>query len=293
MADILGTLLDATPPDAASLDAWWAATLPARLAFSTTIDRALAGGALADRLGFAFASGYAEALRCLVPSLDGVAALCATEEGGNHPRAIRTTLVDGIVNGRKKWATAATHASCLLVVASIGADGERNRLRVARVSTRAPGVRLVASSAPFVPEIPHAEVHLDNVRVDEVLPGDGYDDYLKPFRSVEDLHVHAAIVAYLVGAARRHALAPSTIEALLALAASARSLGDLRATSTHLALAGLVDLVGRVIAELEQQWTANSEEHARWLRDRALLQVAGAARIARRDTARIAHGIGK
>ncbi len=55
--------------------------------FETTVDRALAGGSAADRLGYAFASGYTEALRALVPGLTGVAALCATEEGGNQPRS--------------------------------------------------------------------------------------------------------------------------------------------------------------------------------------------------------------
>src|SRR5204863_1071589 len=94
-----------------------------------TIDRALLGGAVADRLAFAFAAGYTEALRALVPQLDGVTSLCATEAAGNHPRAIRTTLtpIAGdryVLRGRKQWATAANEAAHLLVVASLGEDAE-------------------------------------------------------------------------------------------------------------------------------------------------------------------------
>ena len=48
-------------------------------------------------------------------------------------------------------------------------------------------MRLHATTAAFVPEISHAEVELDRVKVSDadVLPGDGYDDYLKPFRTIE------------------------------------------------------------------------------------------------------------
>src|SRR4051812_15441573 len=118
------------PPAVDELRAWWDATAAARDAWTEPFDRAFAAGACADRLGFAFAAGYAEALRVLVPALPpgSIAALCATEEGGVHPRAIRTRLeATGpgryALSGRKKWATVATAASSLLVVASTGEDG--------------------------------------------------------------------------------------------------------------------------------------------------------------------------
>src|SRR3954464_502166 len=82
------------PPAVHELHAWWDATAAQRAGWTAPFDRAFAGGACADRLGFAFASGYAEALRALVPDLPpgSITALCATEEGGAHPRAIRTRL---------------------------------------------------------------------------------------------------------------------------------------------------------------------------------------------------------
>ena len=262
----------------------------ARAAFDTTVDRALVGGALADRLGYAFASGYGEALRALVPDLDGITALCITEAAGNHPKAIATTLtaVDGgyEVTGKKTWATVGSLASTLLVCATTG----EHRLRMVRVRADAPGVSLTATTAPFVPEIPHAEVTLNRVRVTEadVLPGDGYDEYVKPFRTVEDAHVHAALVGYLVGVARRKGFARDRIEKLLALATLTRgvALADAKAATTHAVLAGTFALIAHEVAALEALWSASpDDEWQRWQRDRALLQVAGKAREARRDKA--------
>lgn len=294
---VLRRLLDPAlvPPPVETLRAWWDATAAERAQWPTTIDRALVGGACADRLGFAFASGYAEALRALVPDAAGeITALCATEEGGNHPRAIRTTLVAAgpgrlTLTGKKKWATVASEASALLVVATLGTDeGGKNRLRVVRVPANAPGVTLRAAAAPFVPEIPHAEVDLDNVVVAEadVLPGDGYDDYLKPFRTVEDLHVHGALLGYLIGVARRRSMPRDLVELLATLAIATRALAeaDPKSEATHVALAGLIALVTRAVAQVEEHWGAD-EERTRWDRDRPLLRVASAAREARRERA--------
>jgi acyl-CoA dehydrogenase len=295
--DIIRALLAAQPAAAVadSLTAWWAATAEARGRFTSPVDRALLGGALADRLGFAFAGGYGEALRALVPGLEGIAALCVTEAGGNHPKAIETKLVpvDGgyEVTGRKKWATVGSLAQSLLVCATTGTQGGVNRLRMVRVAASAPGVTITASSVPMVPEIPHAEIALDRVRVTDadVLPGDGYDDYVKPFRTIEDIHVHAAVLGYLIGVARRTSAPRELVERLLALAVTTRAAAaaDPKSPELHVTLAGLFAIVAREVAALEAAWSsaAPDDEWQRWQRDRALLQVAGKAREARREKA--------
>src|SRR5690606_7432797 len=121
-------------------------------------------------------------------------------------------------------------------------DG-KNRLCAVRVPTTAPGVRITASTAPFVPEIPHAEVTLDRVTIsaEQLLPGDGYDDYLKPFRTIEDVHVHAALLGYLIGVARRIGAPRELVERLLANALAVRAVAraDARSPATHVALAGV------------------------------------------------------
>ena len=52
---------------------------------------------------------------------------------------------------------------------------------------------------PFVPEISHGTVAFSDVPVDSgsILPGDGYSEYIKPFRTIEDLHVFAAILGFI------------------------------------------------------------------------------------------------
>lgn len=257
-------------------DAGWEAL---REPVGTTVERAVIGGARADRVGYAFAIGYSTALEALAG--EGSAALCVTEEGGTHPRSIRTRLIEGRVTGTKKWATLADRAQYLLVAATEGIDDAgRPRLRVVRIRADAPGVTIEASPAAFVPEIAHARVTLDGV-AGEVLPGDGYADYVKPFRTIEDVHVHAALVGYLVGVARPRGFAHAIVERLAMVASALVTLGasDASAPATHLALAGAIAASAAIVAELEAAWAAApDEEWARWLRDRPLLQVAGRAR---------------
>ncbi len=266
--------------------------------FPSSVDRAAALGSLADRLGYAFAAGYGVALERLVPSLGSrVASLCATERGGGHPRSIETRLapIDGgafTLTGTKAWVTLGAEASWLLVVASVGLDAEgKNRLRVAMVPADRAGVTLVARpAAPFAPEIAHAEVRFEAVAVapSEVLPGDGYDAYLKPLRTLEDLHVVAAAVGYLVGVARAHAWPRAWTEEALATLVALRALGaeDASSAEVHLVLAGALEGFRRLVASADPHWSRVADGvRERWMRDRAILDVAGGARQKRSDAA--------
>jgi hypothetical protein len=245
--------------------------------------RLLAGEGI-DRLGYAFRDGYAAALRALIPSLGEleVVALCATEEAGAHPRAIQTRWDGERVTGRKLFVTMGTRADRLLVVAR--EDG--GNLRVVSVDARAPGVHLLPMPpTAFAPEIPHAEVRLE-AAPGVALPGDGYSDYLKPFRTIEDIHVYAATVGYLMALGRRVGWKPLHIARLAALGASLAHLAELEplAPATHLALGGALDLGRQLFAGLDLD-AVPEEERARWLRDRPLLEVAGKARAQRFETA--------
>src|SRR6476620_8694313 len=82
--------LRASAPD--SLESWWKATAEPRGGFDTPVDRALLGGALADRVGFAFIGGYEAALESLFGATPGITSLCVTEPAGNRPQDITTTL---------------------------------------------------------------------------------------------------------------------------------------------------------------------------------------------------------
>lgn len=258
--------------------------------FSHSVDRAALGGFAADRLGFAFAAGYGAALQRLVPELaDRRTCLAATEAGGGHPRAIETKLASRTLTGTKTFATLSPIADELLVVASLGAHEGRNVLRVVRVPRIRAGVVIEPLPPwPVAPEIPHAVVKLEGVVVedDEVLPGDGYDRYLKPFRTIEDVHVMSATVGYLIGVGRRARWDRAVLEALIATFASFRSIADAEPShfGTHVALAGAHHALEGIVEGLD--WSVvDPPERERWTRDAPILKVAGKARAARREAA--------
>lgn len=291
--------LAASPPAALSFDgaaAWWASHLSRTAAFDAPIDRAIVGALSVDRVAWAFGGGYVAALQQMIPSLprEAFASLAATEEGGAHPRAIQTALHEGRLLGSKRWVTMPGYegaTSFFFVVAKrpeLDAAG-RPRLVLVRVRSDAPGVGVKRTSAPFVPELSHGELTLD-VAVDpsDVLPGDGYADYLKPFRTVEDLHVHGALVALMLGyGARVDAPKGPRTELLAALEAiRGLALSDPQRPEVHLGLAGVITSVERARRELEPSF-AQLDEATRtaWTRDSVLFSVANKARAARLEAA--------
>jgi hypothetical protein len=271
-------------------------------AYEGTVERALWGGLHADRLGFAFVAGYGSALRSLflhagAPLPSGKVCLAATESGGAHPRAIETTLREQngvfLLRGEKTFATLASRSDELLVVASRGqSDDGRKRLAVVRVARDAKGLTIEDRPAtPFAPEIPHAVVKLDEVAVESsaVLPGDGWNVWLKPFRTIEDTHVMASTVGYLAGVARTYGFDRGVLAELVAHAASLVDIGA-RAPSdpiTHVILAGVFSSARKLAASLDAEWREKvaDDERERWLRDMPLLLVAENARSKRTENA--------
>ena len=256
-----------------------------------TLDRAALAGARADRLGFAFAGGYQAALAALFPATaTKVGALSVTEAGGAHPRAIATRLEARALTGAKRWATLASHAEVLYVVASTGRDDDgRNRLVVVRLDPRADGVAITPMpDTPFVPEVPHSMITFDGVHVDaaDVLEGDGYERYVKPFRTVEDLHVFAAVAGYLLGEGLRGRWNAALLERLLALLVALRGAAPLPSASSglHLALAGILAEAVPLFEEVTAAF-GEGDAHARWRRDLPLLTIAASAREQRRTAA--------
>ena len=298
---VLSRLLRESPDPIPAGDAreWWRRASERCADLDAPIDRAIVGGFSGDRVAGAFAAGYQAALRALVPSLSGgaIASFCATERGGNHPRHIETRLAPAgarfTLTGSKRWSTMGPLASVLLVVATEGIDeAGRNRLRLVMVDATAPGVT-IGSMPPtkFVPEVPHGAIMLQDAALDEaaVLPGDGYARYVRPFRTVEDLHIHGALLGYLISVARRHHWAQDVMERVAASVAATRALAllDPSAPEVHVALAGVLAQDARLISELAPSWSrVDAAERERWDRDSALFgSVAGEIRERRRQRA--------
>jgi hypothetical protein len=278
---------------------FWADHLQATDRFEQPIDRAIVGATRVDCVGFAFAAAYQAALHRLVPSLDwsAMASFAATENRGAHPRQIETTLEregDGWrLLGTKTWVTLlappneGAPAGNVIVIARVPRVGHEDRptLRAVRVNAAQPGVTITSlGSLPFVPEIPHASMQLDNVFItgeEDVLPGDGYERYLKAFRTIEDVHVHAAVISWLHAVGTRARWPRELREKMLSTVISFRALAEVDplAAETHIALGGAIREGRAIIDACEPHWAEVDEATGmRWKRDRPLFDIASKAR---------------
>lgn len=264
----------------------------------STIERAVVGGVLSDRMAWAFASGYQAALQCMFPDVpDGkTAAFCVSEKDGNHPKAILTRLEPSeggfVLNGQKAFVTGALDADLLFVAASVREKKEgKNPLKMVRVKNGADG--LVATPMPplpFIPELPHCTLLFENawVSAKDVCPGDGYLDYVKPFRTLEDIHVCAAVsgFAFRMGIAcnwPRHDL-----EQVLSLVLMVCTLPikDPLSPALHIVLGGVFSHLERLVARIPALITnADNKTRKMWERDAPVLKIAAKARKQRLSTA--------
>lgn len=267
----------------------------------------LLGGFVADRPAWAMVAGHQAAVRRLawerggqelVPD-GGIVAFCASEEGGAHPRAVHSSLrkaLDGgfRLDGQKRWATLAPSAAALLIIASLGRDGDRNRLRALCVPADRSGIGIspmdLGDRKPSNPEVRHAVVELTAVPVaaGEVMDGDGYTDAIKPFRTIEDLYIGAATTAYNLALARRSGWPEAAVEDLLLLLAAAGALafGPLDEPAAHLGVAALSRATARVRADHAEHWALVDEAAAAaWRRAAGGGGVAARAKELRRQGA--------
>lgn len=275
-------------PAAAGLEEWYAGLLQ-RLGTPSPFELALLGGRLAATPGLAFLAGYQGALRVLWPSAPwSLGALCVTEARSVRPADMTTRLSGLALSGRKDFVTAADAADWLLVAAREEEQGQAPRLALGVVFTGAPGVRLEALPAlALMPDIGHARLHLDGAHC-ERLAGDGWEAYVKPFRSIEDLHVLTALCAWLQGLGKESAWPQDLQLRVLGLLAGCAEVGRLGASmpTTHVLLAGLFAQFAAMDAELDAAFASGPAEWAAlWQRDKGLLAIAAKARGKRLDKA--------
>lgn len=176
------------------------AALLERLGPVAPFELAVLGGRAMATPGLAFLVGYQAALRVLWPSAPhSLGALCATERRSVRPADMRTRLDALRLSGCKDFVTAGLEAEWLLVAARSEAAGAAPQLSLAVVYPGEPGVTLEPlPTLPLMPEVGHGRLLLEQASC-ELLAGDGWDAYVKPFRSLEDLYVLAALTAWLYG----------------------------------------------------------------------------------------------
>lgn len=270
--------------------------------WGTPVDRALAGGFAADRPAWAFAAGYQAAIQCLMPEIDNarIAAICITEKGGPHPARIqcRLTADRGVrgcwrLDGTKEFVSGADGAETLLVAASTGMTSSgRNVLRMVAVPADRPGVTITTlPSLGIVPEMPHGRVCFEAVSLPEaaLLPGDGYTGAIKPFRTLEDLHVTGAFLAWIFAVGRRSAWPAAVLETMLPLMVAVRglALASPLEPHVHIVLGGLLAQVSDLLEKIDPLWQGvDARVREWWQRDRNVLDIAASARQRRLEAAR-------
>ncbi|MEK1912970.1 MAG: acyl-CoA dehydrogenase family protein [Pseudomonas chlororaphis] len=251
----------------------------------TPFELAVRGGRLMATPGLAFLVGYQAALRMLWPSAPlSLGALCATEQRSLRPADMQTRLRDLHLNGRKDFVTAGDAADWLLIAARCEAQGESPRLSLAVVHAGEPGVKVDKLPAiPLMPDISHGRLQLDNALC-ERLAGDGWDAYVKPFRTLEDIYVLSAMTAWLYGVGQDNDWPQPLLLQLLALLAGCAEVSrqNPSLSSGHVLLGGLFAQFDGLKPALEQAFADGPELWAElWKRDRAVLDLAAGARSKR------------
>lgn len=273
---------------ASDLESWYAALLE-RVGEATPFELAVRGGRLAATPGLAFLAGYQAALRALWPAAPwSLGALCVTENKSTRPADMSTRLQGLHLSGRKDFVTAAEAADWLLVAARCEEAGGPVRLALGVARNGAPGVRIEPLPAlPLMPDIGHARLHLDHALC-ELLPGDGWDAYVKPFRSIEDVHVLTAVAAWLYGVGQDSAWPQALQLRLLGLLAGCAEVARQcpSAPASHVLLAGLFAQFAALRGEVDAAMAGGPAEWAAlWQRDRNLLEIARTARAKRLEKA--------
>lgn len=260
-------------------------SLLARLGAVSPFELAVLGARAMPTPGLAFLLGYQAALRVLWPSAPAsLGALCASERRSVRPADMQVRLDDLRLSGSKDFVTAGLDAEWLLVAARSEVSGESPQVSLAVVYPGEPGVRLEPLPAlPLMPEVGHARLHLDQALC-ERLAGDGWDAYVKPFRTLEDLYVLSALCAWLYGVGQDSQWPQALQLQLLALLAGCAetSRQNPSASSTHILLGGLFAQFDGLKVQIQQAFAEGPQEWAQlWSRDQSVLEIAGGVRAKR------------
>jgi hypothetical protein len=258
------------------------ATLMQQLGTVTPFELAVLGGRLMATPGLAFLVGYQAALRMLWPSAPlSLGALCATEQRSLRPADMQTRLSGLRLSGRKDFVTAGNAADWLLVAARSEEPGADPRLSLAVIYRDEPGVRVEKlTPIPLMPDVSHGRLFLDNALC-ELLAGDGWDAYVKPFRTLEDIYVLSAMTAWLYGVGQECDWPQGLQLRLLGLLAGCAEASRQPPThpAGHVLLGGLFAQFDGLKAEVNEALAGGPPEWATmWQRDQAVMDLAAGAR---------------
>lgn len=252
----------------------WRSMLAANLAEYDSLQAAFYSGLQAATPGMAFLFGYQAAIRCLDPScaVNKLAAVVISEKGIKSPKDFKTGLQNTptgwLISGEKSHAMLVPdHLDCMYLVAK--QQGNLVGIRLDNIAQRmadaSQGLTIISQvKSPFVQDIPHAAIRLNDVQVDELMVTDGHKSWNKPFRYWEDMHVASAMLAWMY----RWASQP---EALLLgfqqLQQSFKTSPDYYRLTSFELLDGVLELLDQAAHKLPES------KQTIWQQDRLLLQM--------------------
>lgn len=256
---------------------------------------ALQGGFYANSVGQAFIYGYEVAIQRLtgLDTKHQLAAFCVTENKSTHPQAMHTSIEARgeelvLLNGKKDFVTLAGTSKWLLVAAKSGVSNDgRSQIKLLKVDASLPGVEIeMLPTLPFMPDVSHGVVTFDSVSINkhDVFSGDGYGDFVKPFRWFEDINVFVSLAGYLLKVASTYqwplASRVELISILTVLLGMQRMVGD--EPAAHIVMFDQIARLERWLDQYKDAWDGVEASVATgWARDRGVLKIASHARAAR------------
>lgn len=277
----------------------------------STLEQAALGGRMSINMSFAFSAGYQSAIQSLFkPNVRALASLCVTEKEGNLPKDIKSALTEQqhawLLNGSKSFITGANDAKQLYVAvteprkpttsessseSSSDTLNERPKIKMLSIPANTQGIQITPMPAlPFVPDISHGTANFQQVNIlaENILEGDGHAQYVKPFRTHEDIHVVAATLGFRIGEALNSSWSQQSIEAHLMLLASVLSLNttSFNEPTTHLIFSGCRSQFTALVDQTDEEFKRhNPTGFNHWKRDKALLDIASKAHTIRTQRA--------
>jgi len=260
----------------------WAKTYYQLVKDMPPFEKAILGGFSCQQFSFAFLAGYQAALAHMFPTIapNKLKALCVSEEKGGHPKAIQTTLIDNQLSGLKTYVTAGSDVEHLLVLCKTDKTiNGRPQLKMVHLPKGAEDTALINFELSFMKDIKHGKLTMEGTQITEsqILAGDGFADYTKPFRTLEDICVSAAYQAMLLRQAIDQQWADKLRDQILLNIYTLKNLLTLPllAPETHLLLAAneanFENLLPGIALNIEQ--TASPAFKADWAMNKKVINL--------------------
>jgi acyl-CoA dehydrogenase len=255
-----------------------------------SFEKAVFSGFSSVQLSFAFLSGYEAA--CYFISKKRLSCVCATEKTKGSPsKSINTRITKmdenfSMLKGEKSFVTFGEYSKYLLIFAK----DDDSIVRCVLLNSNQQGIEFESPDKKlnFLNEIPHSKIKLDlKISNDCILKGDGYIHYLKPFRTIEDIHVFGSFLGYFIRVGRLSNWDQSLLIKMLKLIILLNNSIQFNLLSpvNHLILNEIHEEFKSILEQILKLKFHNKEEEKLFLRDKMIFKVSDSIREQRKQSA--------